>query len=173
MWLLLPICTFKQTNTYPRCMQTHTQRTLTQLVTRTAMDKALPATAPTYRTHTNTRVDSQVPSSSWAGRDRRSLVQAHAHSTLQVHKHTHLHGYPKYHHGLFAHPAPLSQSQALLPAPQVPDSPAGPAWCSLQTHGTHMLIPQAPPLILQAPHTCRSPRIPAWTPHPPDSPVWI
>jgi len=57
-----------------RHMDTH--RTLARLAT----DKALPSTARTCGTHTNTSTDSQVPSSSSPGRDRRSLVRHTRHS---------------------------------------------------------------------------------------------
>lgn len=62
--------------------------------------------------------DSQVPSSSSAGRVRGSLVRAH----------THLHAPPKHQHSPSAHPTSLPTSWALLPSPQVPSWAAGPAW---------------------------------------------
>ena len=65
-----------------------------------------PPAAPTFRTHTDTGTDSHIPSSSWAGRGRRSLVQ-HTLHTLQIHKHTHICGSPEQWYGPSAHPAPL------------------------------------------------------------------
>lgn len=58
--------------THARDTETHTgTRTLAWLAT----DKTLPSTAPTYRIRIHINTDSQVPSSSAAGRGR-SLVQA-------------------------------------------------------------------------------------------------
>lgn len=49
---------------------TRTQRTLTGQVTEAATDKVLPSTAPTRRAH---KTQASQPSSSSAGRDRRSV----------------------------------------------------------------------------------------------------
>ena len=136
----------------------------TAVCAQVATDKALPPAAPTFRTHTDTGTDSHFPSSSWAGRGRRSLVQ-HTHHTLQVHKHTHIRGSSEHQHSPSAHPAPLPGSQPPLLTPRVTDLPAGPSGCSLHTHSTHTLVSQAP-------HTRGSPRISAWTLQPPDSPAW-
>ena len=64
----------------------HTHTTPTWLVTQTATDKALLQQHPCTGLTSDTSPDSHVPSSSWAGRGRRSLVQ-HTQDTLQVHKH--------------------------------------------------------------------------------------
>ena len=115
----------------------------------------LPQTGRCLQQHPPTRLtsdaspDNHVPSSSWAGRGRRSLVQ-HTHHTLQVRKHTHIHGSPEHIHSPSACPALLPGSWTPLPTPQVPDSPAGPAGCLLQTRSAHTLVPQAL-------HTHRSP----------------
>ena len=66
----------------PRDTHTQMQRTLTQVVTQTATDKALLSAAPTYRTHLNHRDRQPSPLLLFGWRGRRSLVQAHTHMTL-------------------------------------------------------------------------------------------
>ena len=104
----------------------------------------------------DTSPDSHVPSSSWAGRGRRSLVQ-HTHNTLQVHKHPCIHGSPEHWHGPSGNPASLPGSQPLLPIPTRPQLPglsslkfAGEytgtphaylVWGDTDTHISHQLAP--------------------------------
>lgn len=64
---------------------TRTQRTLTGQVTEAATDKVLPSTAPTRRAH---KTQASQPSSSSAGRDRRSVVQAGTQQSLDSQAHT-------------------------------------------------------------------------------------
>lgn len=94
-------------------------------------------------THTgfawNIYLDSEVPFSSCASRESRSVIQEHAHTCRLTSTHTHR--YPEHSHG-------LSACLALCPDPYpssslwIPYSLTAPAWCSLRTHSTHTLIPQ-------------------------------
>ena len=128
----------------------HTSRTLTRPVTQTTAEKALPSTAPAYRTlikHKH-RQPSLLLLLGW---QRQEVTSVGTYMTLFRFTITHTFVVPSstgkaplstWHPCL--HPSPLSH-------PRVPFSPAGPARCSLYTHSTHTLIPQAL-------HNHRSPR---------------
>lgn len=121
-------------------------------------------------THMDTHTEDSHQTRAWTAMypsppglaERRSLVQ-HAHHTLQVHKHTHTPRSPKQRYSPSACLPPLPDPRSLT-HPMGPHLPAGPAWRWLQTHSTHMPVPQAS-------HTHGSPHIPAWTLCPPNKPA--
>lgn len=83
-------------------------------------------TGPTF----NTSTGSHVPFSSWADRDKRSLVQAQTQDSLDAQAHAH------------SRPLCLPSTPAPIPVLFLPVSGAtyllaGPAWCLLQTRSTH------------------------------------
>lgn len=112
---------------------------------------------PHCGTHINTSTDSHIPSSSWAGRDRRLLVQLHTWHSLGSQAHAQLWIPQEW-------AQPLCPSGTLIPGPLTcPMGPlysaAGPAWCLLAN--THTLIPQAPHTHRFPPNTSTDPP-PTW-----------
>lgn len=139
---------------------TRAQRTPTWPVTQAAADKALPSTAPTHRTHVkdNPQTPKPPPLLRWAEDEAGTSAGAHARTTLQVHKHTHLCRSLDYQHGPSACPAPHLDPGPPDPPHRVPDFPAGPAWCSLQKHAALADLSLMRSAFTSPPgHTCTDP----------------
>lgn len=109
---------------------TQAQRTLTRLVTHTATGKVLPSTVPACRTPVK-HIHGQPSPFLLRGWQRQEVTSAGTHDTLQVHSHMHIRSSSSTASSPACHP---NQILGPLTSPWVPDSLAGPAWCSLAKH---------------------------------------
>lgn len=151
-----PLCTCKavavlRLSMYPR--NTEVTVTATAVATDMAVDKELPPAAPTLRTHIRRRHSIHIPSSFCADRGA-----AHMPHSQVVHKHKHVHRSLEHQHSLCLPDTSVHILSHGHHLPYLPHGYPGPAECSLQTHITHTLIPQAP-------HTHVPLQIPAWILH--------